>query len=597
MTRTRDRGVPAPRVLLPPEQPVGGPDPSRRAGGGQSRQRPRPCGRGPMDGWSPRSPAGRHLILVQEGGLVSRRGWTLLLVCVATFMLLLDVSVVTTALPSIRTDLDASFSDIQWTLDAYTLPLAAALLPAATLGDIRGRKRVFLVGLVAFTLASAACAAAWTPLALNVARAFQGAGAALLFAVALPLLGNEFRGRERAGALGIWGGTLAASVAIGPLVGGLLTDGLGWRWIFLINLPVGVLAFVAAALVLAESRDPADRRVDVLGMLLLGLGLLSVVYGVVRGNAAGWGSVEIVAGFVGGGLLLVAFVVVQWRQRQPMVDLGLFRSSTFTGGMLVAFLFSAGLFGLFAYLVIFLQSGVGYTALESGLRFLPLSVSSFVLAAVTGRALIGRFPIRWLLTASMVIALVGVLLMLRVEGAETWASLVPGLVVTGVGTGMSTPLLAEVALAAAPPERAGMAAGAVNTARQVGVAVGVAVLGALFEARVRDDVATLLAGRAPVGSPVQQIGSAVASGGAAEVVAQAPAGARDGLAEIARTALADGLADALTLTAVLIGIAGVAAITLVRTDAVDPAGGPGRPAERPGTGGGPVSSNPAAAGG
>ncbi|MGF1664579.1 MAG: MFS transporter [Kineosporiaceae bacterium] len=504
---------------------------------------------------------------------MSRRGWTLLLVCVATFMLLLDVSVVTTALPSIRADLGASFTDIQWTLDAYTLPLAAALLPAASLADITGRKRVFLLGMAVFTLASAACAAAGTPLALNVARAFQGVGGALLFAVALPLLGNEFRGRDRAGALGVWGGTLAASVAIGPLVGGLLTDGLSWHWIFLVNVPVGMLALIAGALVLRESRDPSGRRVDLLGLVLLGAGLTGIVYGVVRGNAADWGSSEIVAAFAAGGALLAAFLVSQWRQRQPMLDLRLFTSATFTGGMLVAFLFSAGLFGVFAYLVIFLQSGVGYSALGSGLRFLPLSIGSFVLAAVTGRALIGRFPIRWLLTASMMVTGIGVVLMLRVGTAETWQALIPGLVVTGIGTGMSTPLLAEVALAAVPPQRAGMATGAVNTARQVGVAVGVAVLGALFEARVRDGVVERISALVPPGTPVREIGSAVAAGGTADVLAQAPPDAAPLLAQAARSALADGLTDALTLTAALVAAAALAAVLLVRRDAVHPAGG------------------------
>lgn len=214
-------------------------------------------------------------------------------------MLLLDVSVVTTALPSIRDDLDASFSDVQWTLDAYTLALAVLLLPAASLADITGHRRIF-VGMALFTMASAACATAADPLALTVARAFQGAGGALLFAVALPLLGNEFRGRERASALGIWRATLAGSVALGPLVGGLLTDGLGWRWIFLINLPVGVFALVAATLRIAESRDPENRRVDYAGLVLLGVALTGLVYGVVRGNAAGWDSAEVITSFVVG---------------------------------------------------------------------------------------------------------------------------------------------------------------------------------------------------------------------------------------------------------------------------------------------------------
>ena len=503
---------------------------------------------------------------------MSRRSWTLLLVCVATFMLLLDISVVTTALPSIREDLGAGFSDVQWALDAYTLPIAALLLPAASLADITGRKRVFLAGLALFTLASAGCAAATGPLALDVARAVQGVGGALLFATALPLLGNEFRGRDRAAALGIWSATLAGSVAIGPLIGGALTDGLGWRWIFLINLPVGVFAFVAALSRIAESRDPTGRRVDVPGLVLLGLGLTGIVFGIVRGNTAGWTSASVVGALVAGALMLVAFVLVEARSSRPMLELGLFRSATFSGAMLISFLISAGLIGSFAYIVILMQAGLGYSALGAGLRFLPLSVLSFVSAALTGRRLMGRFSTRALLTVSMALTTVGVLLMTRVGATESWLAMVPGLVVTGFGFGMSTPVLADVALGAVPPAKAGMATGAVNTARQVGVAVGVAGLGALFVAKVRDEVVTGLAGALPPGVPAGRIGSAVAAGGTRDVLAAAPVQARAALSQLATAALSHGLADVLIVSGVIMAAALLAALALVRARQTTPAG-------------------------
>lgn len=494
---------------------------------------------------------------------MSRRAWTLLLVSTATFMLLLDVSVVTTALPTIRADLNASFADVQWALDAYTLPLAALLLPAASLADITGRKRIFLAGLAIFTLASAACAAAGTPFLLDVSRAVQGAGGALLFATALPLLGNEFRGKERAAAIGIWSAVLAASVAIGPLVGGALVDTLGWQSIFLINLPIGLVAFVAAVLTIAESRDPAGRRVDVPGTVLLGLGLFGLVLGVVRGNSAGWTSGLVLGALVGGVLLLVAFVLVEARSSRPMLDLSLFRSPSFTGAAIVGFLVSAGIIGMFAYVVILTQAGWGYSALRSGLSFLPLSVLSFLAAAVTGGRLIGKVPTRLLLTASMGISVVGILLMAIVGWTENYPSVIPGLIITGFGFGMSTPIIATVGLGAVRPERAGMATGAVNTARQVGVAVGVAGLGAIFEARVRSGVIDALSAQAGPAA-ARELGAAIAAGGTKQALAAVPPALRPALSDVALTALTNGLTWVLLVSAGCTLLAAVAALVLVR---------------------------------
>src|SRR6476659_93443 len=300
---------------------------------------------------------------------MERKWWTLLLVSIATFMLLLDITIVNVALPDIQRDLNASLSSLQWVVDAYSLMLAAVLLTAGSLGDRVGRRRVFSFGLGSFL-----CGIAGDPTLLNLARGLQGVGGAAMFATSLALIAQEFQGRDRATAFGVWGATIGGAVAIGPLVGGLITEHLGWQWIFFVNIPIGALAIALTETRIANIAAETAERIDVPGLISFSLGLFLLIFGLIRGNPEGWGSTQIVASLVGAGVLLVLFVVVEARSTHPMLDLDLFRKPAFNGVSAVAFCLSAGMFALFLYLTIYMQGVLDFSPLEAGLRFLPLTV-------------------------------------------------------------------------------------------------------------------------------------------------------------------------------------------------------------------------------
>ena len=297
---------------------------------------------------------------------MDRKWAALIIVCVGTFMLLLDITVVNVALPDIQKELHASFTDLQWVVDAYALTLATAVLIAGTLGDLLGRKRVFLFGVGLFTAASAACGAAPNPLVLNLSRGVQGVGGAIVIAVALAIISQEFHGKERGTAFGAWGATIGAAVAIGPLVGGVLTTWLGWRAIFYVNLPIGIICIVVGMRVLHESRNEQHGSFDIGGFITLTGGLFSLVLALLRGNDWGWGSGREIALYIVAGVLLTAFVVIELRVEDPMLDLSLFRIPTFTGAQIVAFAISASIFSQFLYLTLYLQNVLGYSPIQAG---------------------------------------------------------------------------------------------------------------------------------------------------------------------------------------------------------------------------------------
>ncbi|MBV8431427.1 MAG: DHA2 family efflux MFS transporter permease subunit, partial [Solirubrobacterales bacterium] len=301
---------------------------------------------------------------------MERKWWTLTIVCVGTFMLLLDITIVNVALPTIARDLKASFSDIQWVIDAYALTLASLLLTAGTLADRLGRRLIYSIGLVLFALTSLLCALSPTATFLIFARAGQGIGGAIMFATALALLAQEFQGRERGTAFGIWGATIAASAAVGPLLGGALTEGLGWSSIFYINVPIGLVAAFLAMTKLAESRNPDARKIDWIGTVTFTAALFLLMLALIKGNSDGWGSTKIVALFAGSVLLLIGFVVAELNQAEPMFDLSLFRKPTFGGASLAAFAVSSTMFAMFLYLTLYIQTLLGYSPLQTGLRFL-----------------------------------------------------------------------------------------------------------------------------------------------------------------------------------------------------------------------------------
>ncbi|HEX2415747.1 MAG TPA: DHA2 family efflux MFS transporter permease subunit, partial [Thermoleophilaceae bacterium] len=332
---------------------------------------------------------------------MERKWWTLLTVSVATFMLLLDITVVNTALPAIEEDLNASFTELQWVIDAYTLSLAALVLTAGSLADRFGRRRVFAIGLGIFSVASLAAGLAPDPTFLNVARAVQGIGGAILFAVSLALVAQEFpAGRERGVAMGVYGATIGVAVAIGPLVGGALVDSLGWEWVFFINVPVGIAAIAVTYVKLRESRDPNATRVDWAGLTAFSSALFLLVFGLLRGNEEGWGSPLIVSLMAAAAALLAAFLVIESRVQQPMLPLRLFRKPAFTGVQLAALGVSASMFALFLYITFYLQNHLGHSPLEAGLIYLPFTVINFVVAAAGG-ALLARLPARVIMSAGL----------------------------------------------------------------------------------------------------------------------------------------------------------------------------------------------------
>jgi len=445
--------------------------------------------------------------------------WTLVAVCTGVFMLLLDITIVNVALPDIQTELDASLSDLQWVIDAYALSLAALLLTAGSLADLFGRRRLFVIGLVIFTLGSIACGASQDIFFLQVSRAFQGIGGAAMFATALALLAAAFHGKDRGTAFGAFGATTGVAVAIGPVLGGALTSGLSWRWIFFVNVPICLLALSVSVMKVVESKDPRAGRPDWLGFVTFSLALAALVYGLIEAGKDGWGETRVVTCFVVSAVLLVVFVVSQLKQRHPMFDLGLLRKPTFTGGLIAAFGVSVSIFSLLTYLVIYVQNVLGYSAVETGVRFLYLSAASFVAAAIAGR-LSEHVPVKWLIGPGFLVLGVGLVLMMGIQDDSSWTHLIPGLLVSGIGIGMINPPLASTAVGVVAVARAGMASGVNSTFRQVGVATGIAALGSIFSQRVSDAVRPeLTAGHVPA-QALDGLTAAI-SGGQVEPAARA----------------------------------------------------------------------------
>jgi EmrB/QacA subfamily drug resistance transporter len=489
-------------------------------------------------------------------------------------MLLLDVTIVSVALADLQRDLSADLADLQWVVDAYALPLAGGLLTAATVGDRIGRRRVFVTGLLVFTTASLACALAGSTGQLNAARAVQGAGAALLFGTALPLLGAAFpQPAARARAIGVFGATLAAASAVGPLIGGALVDGPGWRWIFLINVPVGLATLLATTRV-RESRPTTARRADWPGTALLTGALLTLLLALIRGNSDGWASPTIVGLFAASVLLLVAFCVREARTAEPMLDLTLFTRPAFTGVALQAFAVAGTLVAATYYLALYLQTTMGFSPFETGLRVLPLTVVSFVAAPLTAAAL-RRTGTSLPLVAGLALSGVGLLLAARLDASSDWTALIPGFALAGIGLGVSSASSASAALAAVEPERAGMATGTVNTMRQVGIAAGVAVLGALFQHRGTARAGELLDVPA---SLHDRVAEAIGSGAGLRAADAVPGAVRSAVAAVARQASTDAL-DAVLLWsggAALLAAA-ACAILLTRNRPTSPATAPPHP--------------------
>ena len=368
---------------------------------------------------------------------MEKKWWTLLAVCTGTFMLLLDVTIVVVAIPDIQRGLHATFGQIQWVIDAYALTLASLLLTAGVLADRYGRRLLFAIGLLIFTLGSLLCGLALNPLMLILSRSGQGIGGAIMFATSLALLGHSFQGQDRGVAFGVWGAITGVAVSLGPILGGVITTGISWRAIFLVNVPIGLAAVAITWWRVEESRAPHPGRPDWTGFTLLTAGLVSLVYGLIRAGETSWGNAGVLICLVLGGILLVGFAIAEARVRDPMFDLGLFRVPTFDGGLVAAFCMNGSLFSMLLYLVLYLQYALGYSALQTGLRLLLISGPTLITATVAGR-LSERVPVRWLIGPGLVLVGAGLLLMSGLSATSSWTHLVPGFIIAGRGPGSST---------------------------------------------------------------------------------------------------------------------------------------------------------------
>lgn len=466
--------------------------------------------------------------MTSQGIDADRLRWgPLAAVCLAQMLLMLDVTIVIVALPDIAQDLSGDLQSMQLIIDIYALMLAALLLNTGALADRVGRRRVFVAGLLVFGAASALCGLAGSPTALIVARGIQGIGGAMLFSTGLAILGASYSGADRAKALGAFGAVFGAAVALGPLVGGAIIELADWRWIFFVNLPVVVLAIVVARRHVQETRDPSPRPVDWPGQVTFTIGIAALVVALIQCGEWGWQATSTLVLFGLAAAALLAFVVVERRQAEPMFDLDLLRERSFAGSAAAAFATSASLFGMFVYLTLWFQRVEGMDGLEAGLRLLPVTIVAFLAAAGAGRVS-GAVPPRLVLTVALGATSAGLLQMTALDPGSSWTIALPGLVLCGLGFGLANPTVAAVTLAVAPADRAATATGMNSTFRQVGVASGVAGLGAIFDHALGDveTVRALSAGTSPLVSAAVQdaygvaldrvflTGSAIAAAGA-----------------------------------------------------------------------------------
>jgi EmrB/QacA subfamily drug resistance transporter len=409
----------------------------------------------------------------------AHRAWTLVLASLAVFMTALDTLAVTTALPVLRVDLDAGLDGLEWTVNAYNLAFACCLLTGAALGDRFGRRRMFGIGLGLFTLASAAAALSPTVGALIAARTLQGVGAAIVTPLTLTLISQAFPLEQRGAAIGLWGGIVGLAVAGGPVIGGLVVDGLDWHWIFWLNIPIGLVVIPLAARRLDESFGP-QSELDLVGLALAGLGALGLTWGAVRAGSIGWGSVEVGAALAAGTGLVSAFLVWERRARRPMLPLGLFRSRGFAAANGVSFFMYAGLFGALFMMSQLLQTALGYSPLEAGLRLLPWTLPPMFIAPLAG-VLADRYGNRPFMALGLAFQAVGYAWAASIAGADVgYLELGAAFTVAGVGTSFCFPTVANAVMSSVPTEVGGIASGTNSALRELGGVFGVAVLASVF---------------------------------------------------------------------------------------------------------------------
>jgi EmrB/QacA subfamily drug resistance transporter len=395
-------------------------------------------------------------------------------------------------------DLHSSFTSLQWVVDMYALVLASLLMVAGSLGDRFGHRRLYIGGLLVFALASLACGLAPNVAVLITARGVQGVGAAGMFTATTALLSAAYQGRDRGTAFGVWGAVNGGAAALGPILGGLLTEQFGWRAIFLVNLPVAAVAVGMSLRALGDAPHRGQRRIDVPGAVAFTASAAAATYGLIQSGTDGWGSSTVLGLFAFAAVALIVFVIVELRTDDPLLDLKLLRNPSFAGLMAAGLLLSAGAFAHLTYTSIWLQSVLGMSPIKAGLAVSPLALTAFVVAGFGGRHL-GKLAPQWPIGIGLALIGGGTLMLLFVHGDSSWPALVPGLLVAGIGVGMSTPVLTSAAMSAVPHQRAGMAGGSLNTFRQLGYALGIAVLGTVFGAQ------TARSGRAAVATSLDHV--------------------------------------------------------------------------------------------
>jgi EmrB/QacA subfamily drug resistance transporter len=486
-----------------------------------------------------------------------RKWWPLVAICAGAAMLLVDVTIVNVALPNMARELHTTFSDLQWVIDLYALVLGALVLTVGSLADRIGRRKVYVGGLVLFAASSLACGLAPNVGVLIAARGVQGIGAAAMFATTMALISNTYNGRERGVAFGIWGAVNGAASAVGPVIGGLLTANFGWRWIFLVNLPVSVVAVALTLRVVTESRDPNPRRVDVPGMVSFTIAAAALTYALIRGA---WASAETIALVAVAAVALVTFVTAERRSAAPMLDLKLLRNPTFTAMLLAGALLSAAAWAGMTYQSLWFQSVLGLSAIQAGLVVLPCAGSAFLVSGQVGRFLHRTSP-RWMVGSGLLVIAVGALSQAVLRENSSWPVVIGGLVLVGIGAGLAMASLTSTAMSAVPWQQAGMAGGALSAFRQLGYAFGIAVLGEVFDSGLQHAAGPGLSG-------------ALSGGQAGAVLARTPA-----LAPVVHRAFANGLDLAYAVAAALGLIAAVAVFVLARPKPQTAAPHPGPAAE------------------
>jgi EmrB/QacA subfamily drug resistance transporter len=416
----------------------------------------------------------------------NRKWWTLGAMCFALFMIMLDNTVVNVALPSIQRDLGASLSALEWTVNGYTLSFAVLLATGGRLGDIFGRRLTFMIGVVIFAGSSATAGLAPDTTALVASRVLQGVGAALMMPATLSIVTDAFPPEERGKAMGTWAGVSALALAVGPVLGGFLTEHVSWRAIFYLNIPVAVGAVLAALFAVRESRDTTvGRKVDYLGVVTLTAALTALVLALVEGNAWGWGSPAIVGLLVAAAAGLAAFVAVELRVKAPMVEFHLLSDRNFLGAVVVALIVSFAMLGVFFFLALYMQNILGYSALEAGIRFLPSTLMIVVVAPIAGR-LADRVGPRWLIAAGLTIVAASLYIFSGIAVDSSYGALLPGFMLLGIGIALTMSPMTSAAMNAVPVEKAGIASGVLSMFRMIGGSLGVAVTGAIFQGAVGD---------------------------------------------------------------------------------------------------------------